>query len=299
MDAFTITLLAILVLAFISGFIAQTYKDKCLRHFHGFPVILERVSGKMVKGLLHVHSSGLEFIFHRPLGTIKRYQKKQKTESKIPAFNEKVVVHDADKHQEASYIFYKYEYEKIQVLIRYYHDLSQEEKEKRDKLLKWIYHPGFFFQLRRKSNNLVKKLKKSFGDIIDLSIATLQTRSPAAKKMRLKSSSIDKLQEEISESVGVSYEPLLEKYIGYRVIFELLKGDRKYKYVGILRDYSKNYLEFMDVKYAPHEGMQAQITDMVVPQRFGIVRSYAERSPDTIKWLQHLGFWINKPEAQD
>ena len=34
---------------------------------------------------------------------------------------------------------------------------------------------------------------------------------------------------------GTSFEPLLERYIGHRVILELIKGDKLLKYSGVLK----------------------------------------------------------------
>lgn len=296
MNSFILTLIGLLAITFVTGFVAQNYRDKCLRHIHQYPVVLERISGKLVKGILHVHASGLEFIFHRELNTINKLKPRSEGGKFIPDKKEKVVVHDAEHLQEASYLFYKYEYEKIQALIRYYSDLSDDEKRRRNRILERIYHPGFWLQLSRKSNNVIKKFKKSFSEIVDLSVATFQARSAAGRKMKLRKSSFQQLQKELTDSVGVAYDPLLEKYVGYRVVFELMKGEQKFKYVGILKDYSSQYLEFMDVKYSPRANQKEELADVVLPQRFAIVRSYAERSPDTIQWLQHLGFWINKPD---
>jgi hypothetical protein len=49
--------------------------------------------------------------------------------------------------------------------------------------------------------------------------------------------------------VGTVYDPLLEHYIGHRVVIELLEGDEIHEHVGIFKEYSGDFIEILDVQY--------------------------------------------------
>ncbi len=75
---------------------------------------------------------------------------------------------------------------------------------------------------------------------------------------------------------GTSFEPLLERYIGHRVILELIKGDKLLKYSGVLKDYTSEFIEIMDVDYKPGENQSAQEVDLVVLRKYGTIRHLGE-----------------------
>ncbi len=77
-------------------------------------------------------------------------------------------------------------------------------------------------------------------------------------------------------SIGTSFEPLLERYIGHRVILELIKGDKLLKYSGVLKDYTSEFIEIMDVDYKPDENQSAQEADLVVLRKYGTIRHLGE-----------------------
>ena len=77
-------------------------------------------------------------------------------------------------------------------------------------------------------------------------------------------------------SVGASFEPLLEKYIGHKVVLELIKGDKMLEYGGVLKEYTAEFVEIMDVDYKEKEEQPAKKADLVVPRKYGIVRHLGE-----------------------
>ncbi len=77
-------------------------------------------------------------------------------------------------------------------------------------------------------------------------------------------------------SIGASYEPLLEKYIGRKVVLEMIKGDNILEYGGVLKDYTGEFIEIMDVDYTPGRDQPAKKADLVVPRKCGVVRHLGE-----------------------
>ena len=87
---------------------------------------------------------------------------------------------------------------------------------------------------------------------------------------------VNQMKRELMESVGTSFEPLLEKNIGHKVVLEMIKGDKISKYSGVLKEYSAEFIEIMDVEYAITENDKAGKADLVVPRKYGVVRHRGE-----------------------
>lgn len=73
-----------------------------------------------------------------------------------------------------------------------------------------------------------------------------------------------------------AFEPLLERYIGNKVVLEMIKGDKVLEYCGVLKDYTAEFIEIMDVDYASDLGRPTRKADLVVPRKHGLIRHLAE-----------------------
>jgi hypothetical protein len=70
--------------------------------------------------------------------------------------------------------------------------------------------------------------------------------------------------------------PLLEKYMGRKVVLELIKGDKLLEYCGVLKDYTAEFVEIMDVNYKEKEDKQPRTADLVAFRKYGLVRHLGE-----------------------
>ena len=77
-------------------------------------------------------------------------------------------------------------------------------------------------------------------------------------------------------SMGTSFEPLLERYIGHRVVLELIKGEKIFKYSGVLKDYTAEFIEIMDVDYRMKEDQPAKKADLLISRKYGLIRHLGE-----------------------
>jgi len=77
-------------------------------------------------------------------------------------------------------------------------------------------------------------------------------------------------------SAGTSFEPLLERYIGHKVVLEMIKGDKVFEYCGVLKEYTAEFVEIMDVNYASMLGQPTRKADLVIPRSHGLIRHLAE-----------------------
>lgn len=80
------------------------------------------------------------------------------------------------------------------------------------------------------------------------------------------------MKNEVYGLVETSYEALLEDYISERVILELKSGDEWIKYNGVLKDYTVEFIELIDIDYAPEEKGKID-ADLIVMRKYGIVRN--------------------------
>ena len=249
--ATTITILFIIFAAGVGVFVRKRSRDKCLRDFEHNMVTLENVSGKTVWGNLRVENTGLEFI----------YSEKYK---------------DKDGHDETSYILYKYEFPNIQVVVRFHDDLSEKNRKARDRELVRTYHPKWPRRFKRRLLNIFRTVRDSVVEIVNLMISQAKKVTPAGKMLTTQDKYVTQMRQELMGSVGTSFEPLLERYIGRKVVIEMIKGDKVLEYCGVLKDYTADFVEIMDVNYAVKQDDSARRADLVVPRKLGLIRHLGE-----------------------
>jgi len=214
-------------------------------------VTLEDTAGKTIWGKLRVENTGLEFV----------YPDKQE---------------DEQGHHEASYILYKYEYPKIGVVIRFHDELSDDNKKAREKELEKTYHPDWDRRLKRKMLNVLRTVRDSVVEVVNLLISQAKKATPAGKMLTSQDKYVSQMKQELMGSVGTSFEPLLERYIGHKVVLEMIKGDKIFEHCGVLKEYTAEFIEIMDVNYKIKEDQPARTADLVVPRKLGVIRHLAE-----------------------
>ena len=249
-DTFAITVAFIAVSTLLAAFFRRRQRDKCVRDFDGELVTLEDTSGKLIWGRLHVESTGVEMV----------YGEAHK---------------DADGHEETSYILYKSEYGQIQTFARFYDDLSDGEKLCRERELKRTYHPGFFQRSKRQIANAFKTIRDSVMEVVNLLMARAKTAGPAGGVLTKQDKYVSRMKDDMLGAVGTSYEPLLERHIGKHVVIEITCKDKVMEYSGVLKDYTANFIELMDVMYSAG-GKEGRRADIVTPRKSGIVRHAGE-----------------------
>ncbi len=246
-----ITIIFIFLATAVGAFIRGRTRDKCLKDFSDNMVTLLETSGKTIWGKLRVENTGLELVYsstHR----------------------------DEQGHDEMSYIVYKNEYPNMATLIRFHDELSERNKNKRQIELKRAYHPTFLRRIKRKTLNVFKTLRDSVMEVVNLLISHAKKATPAGAVLTSQDKYVSQMKQELVGSVGTSYEPLLEKYIGNRVVLEMMKGDKEIEYWGVLKDYTAEFIEVMDVNYQLKEDQPARKADLVVLRKYGLIRHLGE-----------------------
>jgi hypothetical protein len=249
-DTFLLTVIFIVITTVITAFVKGKSRDRCLMDLSGDEVNLETVSGKEVWGRLRVESTGLEF--------------------KYPKANQ-----DSDGHEEYSYLVYKNEYPQIQVLVLYHDKLDEKRKYIRQQEIKKTYHPGLVRRTRRKIRNFFATVRDAILEVINLFIGQAKKFSTAQAVSGGQDKYVTQIKDKLFGLSAQAHEPLLERYIGKKVVLEFLRGDKVKEYVGVLKDYTAEFIEILDVNYKK-EGQEARKADFVVPRSLGLVKHLAE-----------------------
>lgn len=245
-DSFGITVFTIIIVALVITFIRGRTLDKCLKDFIGFNITLEKINGKIIWGKLLLAITGFELIFKK--------------------------MHN----NKTSYILYKPEYSQVQSLIRFHNDLTEKNKLKREKDLKKTYHPNFLRILLRKLGNIFKTVRDSLIELFDLMIGHVKKINPTGMFLNNQDKNISRIKQEVVGTVASSYDPILERYIGKKVIIEIQKASEKFEYKGVLKDYTSEFIEILDVDYKLTHDQEKGKADLIVSRKLGIIRHLAE-----------------------
>jgi hypothetical protein len=249
-DPFYLTILLI-VSAVIVGVLSKARnKDRCLKHFKKHNILLETIKQQIVaEGVLKVKSTGLEIKLSKPQ-------------------------EPADGIRLATYLLYKYEFEQIQTIIADISAYSEKNIKLRNKKYKQLTHPGIYRRIIRKIRNIFNSLKDSFIEVMNIGLSYLTAKKYTA--LRAHDKYVRNLNTEILESMGMSHDPLLENYLGKCVVIEFLKGTQKVYLKGILYDYTKKFIEILNVDYFLSQAEKMIKADLILPQKHTIIRGLCD-----------------------
>lgn len=220
--SFILTLVVILLGTLIGSYLRSSAKDRCLKDFDKFHITVEKKNGRVAWGEMQLTPTGFELVYRSDA--------------------------QDDKHLETSYVVYKDEYGDIQAIYRYAQDLSEENKWRRDRELRRTFHPGLWRRYKRSLRNFFSTATDSLGDAIGFMIG--RARKPAAQLITDTSQTyLTSIGKNIIGYAGTNYDPLLERYVGSRVVIEVVEDEEVHEHVGVLKEYSADFLELLDLYY--------------------------------------------------
>lgn len=220
--SFIITLLVIVLATLVGSYIRAASKDRCLMDFDGYHITVERKNGRVAWGDLRLVSTGFELVYRTDV--------------------------QDEGHMETSYIYYKDEYGDLQAIYRYARDLTEELQKRRARSVEKSLHPGVFRRSRRSLRNFFSTAGDSLSEALTLSLGRVR-RKGATLITDTSQTYIKGISKEIIGYVGTSYDPLLEKFVGTRVVLEVVEDEEVHEHVGMLKEYSAEFLELIDVYY--------------------------------------------------
>lgn len=242
-SGFLITVALIVFSTLLIAFIKHLKKDKCIKSFKSDVVTVYFTDGRNIKGRLDVENTGSELIIENPADNIKR-----------------------------SYILYKEEYAGVRLFVRYHSDLDERRAKERRRVMKKTYHPNIFRRIGRVVNIFFKIINDSMMQIFTALSGRLKTASTSYATSEKYVTNVNK---EAVASVDTTYDPLLEKYIGNKVVCNHLHNGKSYDIKGILKDYTGQYMELLDVEVVTDD-LSITGADLVLPRKTNKVRNLGE-----------------------
>ncbi|MFC1703781.1 hypothetical protein ACFL1E_03230 [Candidatus Omnitrophota bacterium] len=247
MDSLTITILFIIATTLVGAFIKGRMRDKCLLDFVGEFVNAELKDGKVIWGTLRLEPTGFELVYKESY------------------------LDKGDNHIENSFLLYKHEYPAIECIARFVGDLDEKHLQKRTVILKKLHSQRGIRRLGRRIRNFFATIRDSVTEVMNLLMGRMRQVGSVGKVLSGRDKYVTQMNEGVFSSLNTSFEPLLEKHLGRPVIFEIVKEGKIIEYLGVLRRYTAEFLELMDVEYVM-AGKQGRKADIVVPRSVGIVR---------------------------
>ena len=240
MDSFSITIITIISVTFLSAFIKGRKKDRCLKKIDGYYVYVYNSKEKIIWGRSEIESNSIIIDFET-----------------------------AKKSDNKKFILYKDEFKNMQLIMRLHKYFDEKQKLKREKLYNKILKPGFISRFKRKISNIFATTKDAVTEIINLFIASAKTIGPM-KVLGAQSKQIDKLKNDsLANITSNAYEPIWERYIGKCVEIEILE-DKLINITGLLVEYSESYILIYD---SIIEGIeQEEPHDLIISRNYGTIR---------------------------
>lgn len=250
-EVFDVTLLATIGLVFfatlLGAYLRAQRRDPCLKSFIDYVVTVECTDDKIIWGKLELASTGLELRYTAPVSD--------------------------DNHVESSYVLYTQEFGKIHAIYRYIDELDAKTSARRRKDLNRSLHPRFLRRIARHVRNFVSLASESLSEVIGLIIGGL--RKPAGRYITEQSEvRLRELGTTFIGSVGSGYDPLLERFIGQKMVFEIMEDeDEVHEHVGIFKQYSPDFFEILDVQMPQKQMLSIEREQAIVAEQIKVAYS--------------------------
>lgn len=220
MDPTLIAILLLLATATTLALVQARRRDRCLQAFDGFHVTLAEKDGDLCWGTAHVFATGLEITYAAP-------------------------VQAREGHEEHSFVFYRDQYEAIDVLYRYPQGLPAEAQARRAAIIQKTARPGFLRRFGRRLRTWISMIRDALMQAVSIILGAAKTRKPGVV-VSGQEQSLTALSKEIIGYAGNAYDPLLERHLFRQVVLEVTRGERTYSYCGWLKNYTSQFLEVVD-----------------------------------------------------
>ena len=219
-NVLALTILFIFGSAILGAFLRTRARDKCLKDFDRYHITAEAKNGDAAWGRIHVFSTGFEL----------EYESEHR---------------DLDGHVETSYIVYESEYANLYALYRYHDQLTEEKKKRRLRQIKRTYRPSLVRRLGRTFRNFFNTLRDAFASSVEAFIGQAKKTSTL---MASQGGKVSGMSKGIMSHFGNAYDPILERFVGKRVVVEIAKENETQEYPGILKEYTSKFLEVLAVR---------------------------------------------------
>jgi hypothetical protein len=124
-------------------------------------------------------------------------------------------------------------------------------RSRRQQDIERSFHPRPLRRLFRKFRNFMLTATASLNDMLNVVVG--RTRVATGGQ-----GAISRLSGEMLGLVGIEFDAILEKFVGHRVVMELVEDGVLHEHVGIFQDYSLRFLLLLDVRYPKKEAIKVK-----------------------------------------
>ena len=251
-SSFAAGLIFLFLATITTVYVSRLIRDRCLKAFRGYQVSVELKDGLLLHGRFDVERSGMEFVYT----------------SSIPYRG------IAD---EASFLLYSSEYPRIYLLMRYLDYLSEKEKTAREEHGLLAFRRKFSWRAKLRVRNAFASVKDAMGEALNMIIGRIKGGTGAG-------AAVVSAQQRYVQQVGTtaigylgenSFDPLLEKQIGRKMIVEVMKAPGDFRTIeGTFIEYSGDFIELLDVCYKtewtaplPADGAEAWVRNVKLARK--------------------------------
>lgn len=222
-NIFLLTMIFIFLSAFITAILKERARDRCLKDFGDYPIILELENdNKVIWGVFSLYSNGIELHY-------------------------KDSYRDFAGQLKTSFILYKDEWPGLMGIYRCAQDLDDKEKNRRKRDIRRTYQPSAFRRILRFLKNLFNTFRDAVNKSLGLIIGQAKRAMPSSRILSTQDAAIKQIGESFVEYASHAYDAVLERLIGRKVVVETLQHGALIEYIGILKEYSANFLEILSV----------------------------------------------------
>lgn len=224
-QVFLLTLLFIFLTALIGAFIKRRSRDLCLKDFTGFHVTVAMKNAARIWGRLLAFPNGIELLYATPH-------------------------RDRKGHEETSSLFFADRMAYIQAVYRFRDELTETQRERRRLEIRRTYHPNFIRRSHRRFRNFVNTFRDAFNQSIGVAVSQMKRTGAVSAVLQTQDARLTQMGQTILGGVPSAYEPMLERYIGRRVVAEELRDGAWLEHPGILKEYTAAWVEILDCRIA-------------------------------------------------
>jgi len=222
-NVFLLTVFFLFASAVVTAILGMLSRDRCLKDFRGYPVLLELKNGnKLVWGVLEIYPNGLTLDYESP------HQ-------------------DPEGHVETSFILYRDEWPEMKALYRLSDELDEWALVRRRQEIRRTYQPSVFRRSARRVKNTFNTLRDAVVKSVGLVVGQAKKVAPASKILRTQDSALTDIGKTVAGYGSIAYDSILESLIGKKVVLEIPDGDGIDEFPGILKEYSSNFLEMLSL----------------------------------------------------
>ncbi|NMB96374.1 MAG: hypothetical protein GYA02_07165, partial [Clostridiaceae bacterium] len=165
-------------------------------------------------------------------------------------------------------------------------NLSEKDKIRRKSDIERTYHPSRPRRIKRRLLNMLKMLKDSMMEIFTVLTGHISKQNISQKITATEINQTTRVQKELVNTIDAAYDPLLEKYIGNLVILEFNLNNSPVVVTGILKEYTSEFIELLDIHIKTEWDDAETSADIIVPRKLATIRGVGEKAEKS--WRKKL-----------